>query len=111
MLSSHDFGSRAGNKLHTNDEGLIDIALEGIDVDGEPIIDIFYTSAAFDAFKLDFGGGVFAITCRDVLYCCDQNADTLRSMLSLRNTKQNNSLCQDVITICQSELRNSGFLF
>lgn len=111
MLSKYDFISRAGSNIHTNDEGIIDIVLEGMDVDGESLIDIFYTCGSFDEYKIDFGGGVYAITCRDVLMHCEGEKNTLRDSLGLRNTKQNNTLCADIIRICEDEVRNSGYIF
>lgn len=111
MLSKDEFVSRAGAGNFSDDENLIDVAFEGIHVDGEPIIDIFYACGSFDNMKLDFGGGVYAITCRDVLYACDKESRILRDMLGLRNTKQNNALCIELIEICENEIKNSGYIF
>lgn len=111
MLSTTDFYSRVGRNLNNQDDGLIDIVFEGIEVNGEPILDIFYACGAFDSYKIDYGGGVYAITCRDVLTHTESDALKLRDALNLRNTKQNRELCEELIEACEAEIRNAGYIF
>lgn len=111
MLSKDEFVGRQSSKLFVEDESLIDVVLEGLEHNGEPVVDIFYYSEYFADFKLDFGGGVYGITCRDVLIESNSDPAILRKHLGLNNTKQNNLLCSDIIRLCEQEVGRSAYLF
>ena len=90
---------------------MIDSILEGILVDQEPLVDFFYLSEDFNNAKIDFGGGVYGITCRDVIEISGDNPRTLREQLKVRNTKQNIALCEDVLSLCRKEVERAGYIF
>lgn len=111
MLNRNEFVSRISGTMYIEDESIIDLILENFDVDGEPLLDLFYSSEVYGDLKIDFGGGVYGITCRDVVTYSDGDEKTLRKQLGLRATKQNNELCADVIRLCRDEVARSGYLF
>lgn len=111
MLKRHDFVSRLGSHLYTEDESLIDPLLEGIEIDGQPILDLFYLSELYDELKVDYGGGVMGITCRDVIDYSEENETILREQLGLRSTRQNNQICKEIIQLCIDEVKRGGYLF
>jgi hypothetical protein len=111
MLSRNDFIGAGQSKLYIEDEGLIDNILDGIEVDKEPLVDLFYLSEVYSDVRVDFGGGVYGITCRDVIEVSQNDARTLREQLQVRNTKQNIALCEEVLTLCRNEVHRAGYIF
>lgn len=111
MLKRNDFISQSNANLFTEDENLIDTVLDHIEIDGESFLDLFYVSEFYSNIQVDFGGGVMAITCRDVIEVTNQDGYVLREQLGLRNTKQNNAICQQAIDLCVEEVSRSGYLF
>lgn len=111
MLKTEDFTSQSGINISVNDDEIIDVSIDFIYIDGEPVIDLFYLSESFEEFKMDFGGGVYSITCRDVLTGCDNDARKLRDMLNLRRTKQNLEVCEEILQICKQKVASGGYLY
>lgn len=111
MLTRNEFISRVSGVVYTEDESMIDLILEDIDINGEPVVDLFYTSPDYDGVAIDFGGGVYGITCRDVLELTENDALILRRQLGMRATKQNRLLCEEILRLCRDEVARSGYIF
>lgn len=111
MLKKNDFvGGRTGMSF-MDDEPLIDQTLEGMLIDGQNVVDLFYLSDAYVDLRIDFGGGVMGITCRDVVDASNEDGYVLRTQLGLSNTKQHNALCKEIIDMCYEEVKRSAHLF
>lgn len=74
------------------------------------IIDMLYDSGNFNDELVDFGGGVYGVTCRSVLAKSNSDPDKLRQLLGLRKTSANSQLCASIIKMCEEELRKGAYL-
>lgn len=66
-------------------------------------IDLIYDNLSDVLDPIDFGGGVYAITCRSILVEY-QSAKELCNDLGLRRTNQNISMCSAFLAECRSNM-------
>ena len=98
-----DFASFDGID-NLNDEPLVD------EVFPEEIIELLYDSGKFEDTTVDFGGGVFGVTCRSVLAKCNSDPEELRKILGIRRTNDSKQMCSSIISICKNELAKNAYI-
>lgn len=105
-MMQKDFNSNYLVDRYT-DESLVD------NVFPEHIVDLFYQDDVQKHFidnAIDFGGGVYGITCRAVLFACDSDPEILCELLNLRKKQDNRSLCSSIIATCKQQINSSAYL-
>lgn len=89
------------------DEALIDYLFP------EDVVNIFYQDdiqPLFEEGLIDFGGGIFGITCRSVISTTGGDPDVLLKLLKLRRTNENKAMCGLIINECKRELNSAAYL-
>lgn len=87
-----------------NDDTLVDQIFD------DDIVAMLYDTGLFTDSAVDFGGGVYGITCRSLLFEVKGDPEILRQELKLRKNPQNSAMCFSIVQMCIDAINRSAYL-
>ena len=99
-----DFDSKIGMDT-ANDETFVEEVIKD-----EELLKKFYNSPSFDDYKLDFGGGIFGITCRSVIKVSGNKPKVLAQIIGIPTNKVNLDNMKILLSDCKSAVENAAYL-